>query len=801
MNLLLAAMTEQEYRTPEWAGFPEGWWRLFGVFLLAGFCFWVFYLYRREARVGASTRLRMGLGVMRVIVLLMLATIWLEPVIATYLIRTLGARVVVLADVSESMSVVDAEDADTPRVQRVKNLLEENEDAWLRRLAEKNELRLYTFGEKTDTVTIAGVTGVVEAQEATSQPAAEVAQRPEMRAIEGHSDVGQALTAVLSELGESPIAGIVILTDGVFNRGMSISEAVSYAKRYKAPIYAVGVGATEEPPNASVTNLAAPPTTAKGDPFEIRVEVEGAGMESTPLRLDLTVRKADEDPEVAQVLESRELTLGGGYAPDTIRFELNAAEAGEFVYEARLAAVPGEAVTTDNRRAAHVLVLDEHVRVLAIAGRPSYDYRFVTTLLERDKSIDVSCWLQSADEDAVRDGDIVITQLPRQPEELFQYDVILMFDPNPQDLGAAWALAVRRLVDEFSGGVFLQAGSHYTSRFLRDTKLEELVGILPVLPDPDADVRMSEQGAWRTQAGPIEIPQESLSHPLLRLNDNLDTNRAIWTALPGVWWYLPVLREKPLAAVLMRHGGAAAATHLGKPVLLAAQPFGSGRTAFMAFDNTWRWRSTGEQYFNRFWIQLVRYLAQPRREGQSKRGTIVLDRESPRVGDFVKVEARVLDAAFVPWAEAEVTATLELPGGEKRDLSLTAAPGRPGWFTGRLVVDWSGTACLRLLLPSEGRIDLPVEELRKYIQVETSEVEFRSLAQRAEDLKKLAAGAGGAYVTLAEARGLPDQIPNANRVKPTRGVDEPLWDNGWVLGAAAVLLCIEWIVRRRNHLL
>ena len=800
MNRLLATVTEQQYSTPEWAGFPEGWWRLIGVFLLAGLAFWVFYLYRREARIGASTRLRMGLGCLRVIVLLMLAIVWLEPVIATYLIRTLTARVVVLADVSESMSVVDADDVETPRLQRVRNLIEDEDAAWLRRLAAKNELRLYTFGEKTGAVTIPGVTGAAESQNATgvtSQPVAPTV----MSALEGHTDVGQALTAVLSELGDAPIAGIVIFSDGVFNRGMSIPDAISYVKRYKAPLYAVGVGATAEPPNARVANLAAPPTTAKGDPFEIRVEVDASGMEAMPVKLDLTVRKADEDPEAARVVESRELTLGGAAVLAPQRFELNAAEAGEFVYEARLSAVPGEAVTTDNHRAAHVLVLDEHIRVLAIAGRPSYDYRYVTTLLERDKSIDVSCWLQSADEQAVRGGDVVITQLPRQPEELFQYDVILLFDPNPQDLGSAWALTVRRLADEFGGGVFLQAGSHYTSRFLRDTKLEELVGILPILPDPDADVRLSEQGAWRTQAAPVEIPPEMLSHPLLRLLDDPDANRALWASLPGVWWYLPVLREKPLAAALMRHGAAAAATHLGKPVLLAAQPFGSGRTVFMAFDNTWRWRATGEQYFNRFWIQLVRYLAQPRREGVSKRGTIVLDRETPRVGDFVKLEARVLDAAFLPWGEPEVVAELELPGGQTRPLPLAAAPGRPGWFTGRLVVDWSGTACLRLPLPFEGRTDLPREELRKYVQVETSEVEFQNLAQRAEDLKKLAQGTGGVYVPLAEARGLPDEIPNASRVKPTRGADRPLWDNGWVLAAAAGLLCTEWIVRRRNHLL
>jgi hypothetical protein len=796
---LLATVTETQYSTPELAGLPEGWWRLLGLLLLIGLGYVVFWLYRREARVGAPLRLRMWLGCVRAAVILLLALVWLEPVIATYTVRTITASVAVLADVSASMSIVDADDTEAPatRIERVTRMLEANDNAWLRRLAKQNDLLTYTFGERTTRRPLPWAT-----PEATTQPADDAQPVvPEGAALQSHTDLGQALTAVLAEVGESPVAGIVVISDGVFNQGMSASDAAAYARRFKAPIHTVGVGSPREPPNLRIASFDAPATTAAGDPFEIRVEASATGLERTPVQLELAVRAADSESGEDKVVATRELSIGGDQPDAEARFNLNADRGGEFIYSVRLATVPDEAVASDNRRQSTVLVLDERLRVLLVAGRPSYEYRYITRLLERDKTIDLSCWLQSADTRAVRDGNTVIVELPRRPEDIFQYDVLLLLDPDPRELDSAWAITVRRLVDEFAGGLLLQAGPHYASRLLRDPRLEELITILPVIPDPDADVRLSEQGAWRTSGFPLLVPDESQAHPLLRMTTDPQANRAIWESLPGVWWYLPVLREKPLAAVLLRHASAAHATRHGQPVLLAAHPFGAGRTVFLGFENTWRWRSTGEEYFNRYWIQLVRYLAQPRREGASKRGTIVLDREEIRPGDYVKIEARVLDASFVPWHEPSIEGQVELPGGEQRALKLEAIPGRAGWFAARLAIDWTGPAVIRVPLPGAAGADQSKESLRKHIQVEGSDVELRSLALRTKPLMELAEQTGATYVSLAEAGALPDLITNASRVNPVRNPDRPLWDKSWVMALIAVLLGVEWTLRRRNHLL
>jgi hypothetical protein len=235
----------------------------------------------------------------------------------------------------------------------------------------------------------------------------------------------------------------------------------------------------------------------------------------------------------------------------------------------------------------------------------------------------------------------VLEHLPREPEELYDYDVVLLLDPDPTDLDARWAATVRRWVEELGGGVLLQAGPHWTSRFLRDARLSDLVAILPVTPDPDADMRLSAQGTFRHRAGAVQLA--AATHPLVSLHGDPTTNREVWRALPGAWWHLPVLRAKPVATVLLELADAAYANQYGPGVLMATQPVGAGHATFLGCDSTWRWRGSAEAYYNSFWVRLVRYLAQARQQGGSKRGRIVLDRESFSVGDYGRIEAQLLD--------------------------------------------------------------------------------------------------------------------------------------------------------------
>ena len=833
--MLMAQQVQREVF--EFAALPTGWLRLLGLLLLLTLGYVAVWLYRREARVGASPALRTLLAAVRCVVLLVLALIALRPAIVTYLEQTTPARVAVLVDASASMAVADAAggatEAERSRTAQVAHLLAADDAAWLRRLAKENEPALYDFGGQAVPRPLpAGLDGRVgpaslpaaagtdarppsastqpttagtEARPTSSAPSTQPTAEPDI----SRTDVGQAVATVLEDAGRQPLAGVVLLTDGEVTRGMTLAEVATYAKRHKLPVYVVGVGAPAEPPNVRVTDFAVPSVVPRGDPFEIRADVAVTGAEPADLTVTLALAGLRNAATPARVVATRQVHWDGEHQPEPLRFTVDPNEAGDFVYRLAVTGLPGEALADDNVRAAPVRVLQDQLRVLILAGRPSYDYRYVTHLFERDQTINVSCWLQSADAAAVRDGDTIIKELPRKPEDIFAYDALVLLDPNPADLDASWAVTVRRFVDEFGGGVLYEAGTHFTTRFLRDERLTDLIGLLPIVPDPEADVRLSEGGAFHTRAAPLSVPETARGHPLVAFDPDPTTNDALWSALPPVWWTLPVRRTKPLAAPLLVRADAP------DTPLLAVQPVGTGRCAFLGIESTWRWRSSAEPLFNRFWIQTVRYLAYARRQSTSNRGTLVLERETVDVGDYLRIEARILDESFSPLHVPSVTAQVSIDEAAAQDVVLLPIVGRDGWFAGRCAVTRAGAGLVRITLPGGGApasaparatTSAPTSapqaaELVRYFAAQRPDVEMRRLALAEEELKALAVHTGGRYVTLADASRLPTEIKSAAQTRVDRGPVRDLWDRTWLLLLLAALLGVEWALRRRNQLL
>lgn len=775
---MLAEITQIQREVFEFGAAPTGWWRLLGLALLALLGYGVIEMYRREGRVGAPLRLRLVLGSLRCAVLGLLALVALEPLFVTYVERTFPAQVAVLIDDSASMRTSDG--GATSRTERVAELLTTDDHAWLRALAANNDVALYRFG---GTAARQPLPWNAEPNDATVTLDA------------ARTNLGGALQTALSEVGAQRSAGVIVLTDGVINAGLTPDELSDFLQRQRTRLHLVGVGRPVEPPNLRITNLAVPSTVPLGDPFELRVDLALAGAPSAAAELTLTQASADAtDANTPQTLATERLTLAAG-EDATIRIPLDPTDAGDYLYRAALAPLADEAFIDDNTRAAVVRVIDQQLRVLIVAGRPTFEYRYLTRLLERDRTIDVSCWLQSADARAVRDGDTIITSLPREPERLFEYDAILLLDPDPAEFDSAWSLAVRRWVDEFGGGLLYQAGPQFASRFFREQRLTDLVGILPITPDPDADVRLSESGAYQTEARRLRITDAGRGHPLLTMHPDPDVSAAVWPALPSVWWSFPVRRTKPLATpLLIAEGGGR------QSELLATQPFGGGRTAYLGADSTWRWRSRAEPVFNRFWVQTVRYLAYARRQSTSNRGMIVLQRETLDVGDDLIIEARLLDESFVPWHADEVAAQVRLGDAPPTSLTLDALPGREGWFGGRLTIAEPGAGRVDITVPAS-RADGEPETLVRHFRVRQSDVELQQLRLAVADLQMLAERSAGTYRPLADAATLPAEIESAAETRVDRGGERPLWDKWWVLAAIAGLLAIEWSLRRRNYLL
>ncbi|MEK6674917.1 MAG: hypothetical protein AABZ47_04595 [Planctomycetota bacterium] len=821
--ILGAAARGGEESVVEWRSVPDGWFLVLAAAGILALCWAVIWMYRREGRIGASALTRWVLGFARCSVLVILAAILLEPVRVRILRRWVDSYTLVLVDSSSSMDLVDqyrdakatervkkvtdgADASSFRRMDVVKHVLEGENRSFLRRLSGKNRVKLFTFADEPILQgTLAS--GLEDpTRDKGSLPEGDKtggAQRVEdlattFSATGPATNVERAVRRAMESLAGAPIAAVVVLSDGGFNQGSSGEETGRFARDRHVPIHVVGIGDPSPPRNVRVVEVKSPASVFQQDPFPISVQVSTEGVVGETIQLVLRERDASGGSEGSEI-ETRSLPIGGDGLVAPLVFQRRQDRAGRYVYTVEVPTLEGESVTDDNARQVTINVIESRSKVLVVAGGPSWDYQYVSRLLQRDDTFDVSCWLQSADVNAVREGDVIIDHLPATAEEVFAYDVLILMDANPAELGEEWARLVDKYVSEYGGGLLLTVARPFTPGLMREPSLKPLRDLLPVTMDPEADLALNRIGHYQLSPVPVEIPPTAFGHPVMQLADDPVSTKLAWQGAGDIHWHYPVLREKPAATVLMRHGDPRMRNAFGAHVLAAVQFVGSGRSGYLGMDGTYRWRRYSETTFNRFWIQMVRFLGEGKLLGGHKRGMLLTDNDQLSLGEAVTVTARLFDARYEPLARDKVVANVM--GGEgKAEVILAARPDRPGWFDGRFIPDRVGGYRISLLGVGEpgedgGEIVREIRVSRPNLEIARPQMDraaLQALAQHSE---------GGKYFELDEVSQISDLIQDLHEEISVRSRPTILWDTGAVMTLLVVLLSFEWAVRKWRHLL
>ena len=811
-----------------WAHAPRSW----GVFVMLGVVaaavYLVFALYRREGAT-CPRRVRTALAILRAAVVVVLALVFLAPALAVAVPEVVQPYVVLLLDDSLSMAVQDryldddaaarvakatgrtveqVRETRPSRAELVDRLLLAQEGAFLRGLTEAGRVRVISFSDRVRlraSLPAAGETGRTAEGEETPLPRGEPV--PPLAPSGRATDIALGLREARKALAGGTLAGIVLVSDGRNTEGDDPLAAAGGESGPPAPLFVLGLGDPAPPRNLRVVEVSAPESVFRSDPFLVQARVRAEGFEGERVSVELLERRADASAdEDDRLVDRRDVAVVPG-GDILVAFEKKAVPeggAGEFIYTLRVRAPAGreqeEVVLTDNVRSVPVHVLSEQARVLLIAGSPSWDFRLVRTLLIRDKTIDVSCWLQTNAEDMPQDGDTVITRLPSSPDELFQYDVVLMLDPDPAEFGEEWMDLLRRFLGEHGGGLLWQAGMRHAARFLHGVRTRTIADLLPV--------RVSEQEVFdvhllsvtHRHEWPLHLTAAGLDHPVLLLDKDPEANRRRWETVPGVYWCQPVLGAKPATLVLIEHSDPrlrGSGTDERQPLLVAGQ-YGPGRTLYVGFESTWRWRAAGEDIFDRFWVQAVRYLVEGRLLGGRKRGTLETDRDVYTLGDPIAVSARLYDTEFRPLQAETVQVTLSSGDGSV-PLGLRAVPGRPGHYEGMTAAAHLGPGEIALLLT--GRSVGETVRIARRFTVEPPRVELEDPRPDRRLLSELAARSGGRFFEIDEYADIPGALPRRQETVIVPGRPVELWDTDRLLLVLVGLLGAEWAVRKRFWLL
>ncbi len=613
--------------------------------------------------------------------------------------------------------------------------------------------------------------------------------RPET-AIGGATDVLGALRAAAGGSGAPGrrLAGVLLVTDGADNGAL----AAGLAGEARADLLALGVP----------VNVVAVGNDAPRDLAVERVAVDDFAFVRSTLTIEATLRARGFGREDVKVLLKREgqpvahatVKLEPGKETYTVPLSFAPDTTGTFVLTVSTPVLPGEAVAENNSRAFVLRVIRDRVRVLLVAGHPSWDERFLRGLLKQDPNVDLVSFfiLRTAGDNPGPQDQLSLIPFPVAEifgEQLRTFDAVLFLDFAFQPYRA---LDIERFLPNLrdyvrGGGAFAMVGGgqSFSQGHYAGTPVADVLAV-----DPAEGLGMT--------ADPFRprLTAEGRRHPVTSLVPGEAANEAAWAALPA----LPGLNfTAPLPASEGARVLLEAPTLLsgGRPApVVAVREVGSGRSLAVATDATWYWGfvaagdGQGGRAHQRFWNAALRWLV---RDPSLTPLQVQPERPAVEPGEPVAFSVAVRGPDYGPAPGTPVTGELVAEDGKV----VGRAQARAGA---------DGTARLEFPPPPPGAYKLqasaelpgaPVERGASAVAVRSSGAEDSDAAPRPDLLRLIADATGGTFTRLPRS-GLPEvRLRDPEVVEVGRKQDRPLWDRWWFLAVLAGALGGEWILRRR----
>lgn len=740
--------------------------------------------YRRPVP-GVSRRARAGLLALRCVGALALLAVAFELSLSFETTSAAGPRLVVLVDDSASMSIADADSPDQKamsRVDRVQALWRRSEAARAAWRERGLVVQLKKFADSSEPL-----------------PDADSDQLT-LQASGAASDLTRAIAELSAEdpaTDPRPIAGLVVLSDGLFDRADRGADdpLLLAARELGVPITAVSAGAPHLV-DLALTELRAGEFAFVENVAEFSADIEAHGLPGA--RTEVVLRRD------GQVVATQPFTapIGG---QGTVRFEVAPDRVGQFVYEIEVRPVDGEATLANNKRAFVVKVLRDKVRVLHVAGRPDWDVRALRTLLGRDPNVELlSYYILRGADDADREDPFAQLSLIAFPtdelfkEQLGSFDLVVLhnFDALNHQVGRYLADIGQYVQD---GGALVMIGGDM-GLATGDYPAPPLAAVVPV------DLRVPtglDTAPFRPQ-----LTDAGRRHPITAWLES--SGLSDWSRLPNLDSYNPVkmARHEGMigSAVLLRHPS-------GAPLVAIAEP-GLGRVFVISTGATWRLGFSadlpivdGARPYDLLWLGAIRWLL---RDAAADRLTLETDRPSYLLGAPITLRATALSPSYAP--EAGV-------GIDWRVQPLGAAPDEPGpvslltqgtWTTdglgrasevlrGGLTVGAYEAVAQRT--GAEGQAGAAQQARRVFLVQEAGRELGRIASGPGEErLGRLAAATGGRFLRAA-ADDLPADPPLREdddlreRIDSRR--DVPVWSGGLAMLLLVACLGGEVFLRRR----
>jgi hypothetical protein len=187
------------------------------------------------------------------------------------------------------------------------------------------------------------------------------------------TNLSQMLGNISSNYQNRNLAGVVLVSDGIYNQGTSPEY-----QPYNFPIYPVALGDTVAKKDINLKVLYYNKITYLGNKFPVVAEIHSTGYSG---KLANVLLKQN-----GKVLEKKSISLKGDNAVQEVTFVHEARNKGMQHYVVEVDMLEGEFTGQNNGRDAYIDVIDGKEKILLLALAPHPDIKAIKSILEKNEN-------------------------------------------------------------------------------------------------------------------------------------------------------------------------------------------------------------------------------------------------------------------------------------------------------------------------------------------------------------------------------------------------------------------------------
>jgi len=694
----------------------------FVIFVLAIVAGTYTFYYYKKTTPPVSDKIRIIIGFLRSTALFLILSLFFSPQLKLVWQSELKPEIVIAVDKSASMKIEDGNNQRFEEASLIAGYIQE-------KIENTNVIHNYCFD--TDTI----------------------ANNDSIKIGNLETNIDFALKSISKK--HKNAEAMILISDGIITKGSNPLFS-NILKKHK--IHTIGIGDTSETTDVLIKNVIANKTVYKNNPTSVIAEISAKNITN----INSTVKLIHKNKTIA----AKKVAIKKSDEIYPVEFEIIPKNTGNLKYEIQIDGFQSEKFKQNNAYQFQMEILKDKLHVGLIANKPGYDLKFIKRILQSDKNIQLSSFIQV----------IPNSGLQQMLKVIDSSDVLIVIDLPQKNTPQSLKNNLINLIDTRRISVCFINTAKPDNNFTNLIKKR-----FPEMSYTAAN-SFSEVFANPTITAKLNT--------VFNIFDSSELNENFWQNTAPIEYYFNRVQIAKTDKVLLQ-----AKDNLNRPILLTNTNKGINNLLLLG-NGFWRWKflvAEDRQFagaYETFFINLIKWIS---KDPGTKNVNIEVNKKGLPLGEQLFTSVQLYDASFNPVIDGEIKLIISGPTGEFEAIATNTGKGHYSWS---------------FIPNSEGSYKIKAVAYKNDVNLGNNEIEINVLPVNSEFiftkqdndfLKNLAETTDGQYFNSENFKDIIPFLPTTPETTSTT-VNYDLWNKLYTLLLIILLLSIEWFIRKRKGL-